>query len=104
MGFFGGTFAPLSFVAGHTYFIGVLNIFGFDGRVSTNPGATNLFESFDSGSGLFDVPCDCPSSGNVMMQLVGGTEVSTPEPSSLSLLLTGSAALIGCARATRKRR
>jgi len=101
-GFYGGTFSGISFVSGTTYFIGALNLFGLDGMVSTTSGATNLPIAFDSGSGLFDVPCNCPSSGNVMMQLVSGTTTTTPEPSSISLLLAGCGALLARRRYARR--
>ncbi len=99
-GFYGGTFAPISFLSGTTYFIGVLNVQGFDGMVSTSPTATNLLEAIDSGSGTFSTQFQGPSSGNVMMQLVG-TSVVAPEPSTYALVGAG---LLGICMVARRRR
>ena len=91
-GFAGGTFAPLAFVDGHTYFIGALNVQGFDGMTSTSPSAALLPVAFDIGDMMFETPCPCPSSGRAIMEFISST-ANVPEPTSLSLLLIGCVAL-----------
>ena len=100
-GFAGGTFAPLAFTAGHTYFIGALNIMGFDGMVSTNPSAVHLPEAFDDGSMMFEAQCpSCPSSTRAILEFVDTSSV--PEPASIWLVIAGCAA-ISLKRPARKR-
>ncbi len=99
-GFAGGTFAPLAFTAGHTYFIGVLNVMGFDGMTSASPSAIQLPEAFDTGDGLFGTPCTgCPSSTKAILEFVNTSDV--PEPASILLVIAGCAA-IGLKRLSRK--
>lgn len=87
-GFAGGTFAPLAFTAGHTYFIGALNIMGFDGMISTSPSAIHLPEAFDSGDGQFETACTgCPSSTRAILEFVNTSVPSVPEPASIWLMI-----------------
>lgn len=98
-GFAGGTFAPLSIVAGHTYFVGTLGVLGFDGMTAAEAGAIQLPEYFDLGSGNFESPCaGCPSSTKAMLEFIGPSTPAVPEPSSLFLLGAGFAGFVGVIR------
>jgi hypothetical protein len=92
--FSGGSFAPLSLLAGQTYFVGFENVGNLGANVTQDSGAVSLGTLYFDGSNsmAFNILENGYFTSQPILEF-SGTSSSVPEPSSLLLLAVGLIAL-----------